>query len=286
MYTFVSSLFQDPMELLTIEWSIGHAMLDPHSFSKTVILYGEGGHGKSTMIEVINSALMGCCGTIPDGALSNLGSGLKQDVASIVASNRVVTAGDVGGADRNTNLSVIKSITGHDFIQMSPSRVKTACTLFYATNHLDDPNSNPEWKTPAIMRRVVVVLMNAPIMDDFSGKVPYDPVSRLDFALRCVHTRLSYPYMPVSGVSIVYTLVGSKMDEISKFIVARDAQDCTEDDSTVATSIVAGAIGITTEEAGQLARRVSKWCVIEIGEFYYIKGIAPSKVYKDLYEKE
>lgn len=278
IYRFLAPLFVDPLELKTFEWCLGHAFVDPHSYSKTVILYGEGGHGKSTIMSVVNSVFFGCCNTIPDSALENLNAGVSIKVASIVASNRIVTAGDVGGANRNTNLTVIKSLTGHDYISIPPSRVKTACTLLYATNMLDDPLLNEEWCTPAIMRRVVVILINSKIVENFSDRIPYDPTSRLDFALRCVHTRLSNPSMPASSISILMTLMGSRFHTVSSYLVEVAEEDSDDEDLMNANAIVAGALSLTVERVGELAKRITSSCVTEVGGVLYIKNIAPSSI--------
>ncbi len=287
IYRFLSPLFVDPIELKTLEWCLGHAFVDPHSYSKTVVLYGEGGHGKSTIMSVINSVFLGCCNTISDSALENLSGGVSVKVASIVASNRIVTAGDVGGANRNTNLTVIKSLTGHDYISIPPSRVKTACTLLYATNILDDPLMNEEWCTPAIMRRVIVILINSRIVENFSDRIPYDPISRLDFALRCVHTRLSNPSMPVSPISVLMTLMGSRFYSVSKYLIDVDDGQADDEDTMNANSIVAGALLLSVERVGELAKRITSSCVVEIGGILYIKNIAPSdKAYSDMYQQQ
>lgn len=281
MYQFLRPLFPYDIELKTIEWTVGHALIDPHSYSKAVILYGEGGHGKSTMLAALNIALLGCCGTIPDRSLVALTKGMTQDVASVVVSNRIVTAGDVGSLDENTNLSVIKTLTGHDYISMPPSRARSACTLFYASNRLDDPLRNPEWVTPAIMRRVVVVPMNATIPEGLDDTVPQDTNSRLDFALRCVHTRLSTPYMPVSATSVLLTILGSKFETVAKYFqVLSDDEEADDEYIILANSIVAGVLGITTERVGELAKRISLSCVKMIQSQYYIKNIIPSEHYE------
>ena len=232
------------------------------------------------MMSVVNSVFFGCCSTIPDSALEKLHNGVDTKVASIIASNRIVTAGDIGGTGRNTNLTVIKSLTGHDYISIPPSRVKTACTLLYATNSLDDPLDNPEWCTPAIMRRVIVILMNAKIIENFSDQIPYDPMSKLDFALRCVHTRLSNPYMPVSSISVLLTLMGSRFGLVSKYLVEAYEGDIDDDDMIVANTIVAGALNLTVHRVGELANRISKASVVEVSGILYVKNIAPSGLYE------
>ena len=280
MYRYLAPLFVDPVELKTLEWCIGHSLIDPHTFSKTVILYGEGGRGKTTTINALASALMGCCGTIPDSALVNLGAGLPERVVQTVASNRVVTAGDVGGEGRNTNLTVIKALTGHDYMPLGALRVKTACTLLYATNTLDDPRENTEWTTDAIMRRVVVIGMTAVVSDESLANVPKDSISKLDLCLRCVHTRLTNPYMPASPMSILLTLMGSRFEAVSKYLVPVNEAEADDQEIIEANNIVAAAINKTTEEVGRLARRITPYGVIQIGDFYYIKNIEPSIHYR------
>lgn len=279
MYKYLSPLFVDPIEMKTFEWGVGHSLIDPHNYSKAIILYGEGGRGKSTVINTISLALMGCCGTIPDAALVNLSAGLPDRVAQIVASNRIVTAGDVGGAGRNTNLTVIKALTGHDYMSLPPLRVKTACTLLYATNSLDDPRENNEWCTDAIMRRVVVIAMTAIVSEDSLMGIPRDTISKLDMCLRCVHTRLTNPYMPISSMSVLLTLMGSRFEDVAKYLVPVEDGEADNEDVILANNIVASALNLTTDEVGRLARRITPSGVVQIGDFYYIKNIEPSVHY-------
>lgn len=279
MYRFLKPLFVDPIDMSTIEWCIGNALVDPHSSSKAVVLYGQGGRGKGTFLGALTIALIGCCGTIPDGALVSVSRGMPVSIASTIVSNRIVTAGDVGSMDDTTNLSIIKTITGHDFIPIPPTRARSACTLFYASNRLDDPTINTEWPTEAIMRRAVVINFTAYIPEGIEDVTPQDPVSRLDFALRCVHTRLSNPYMPVSPFTVITTILGSKIDDAMKFLAPIDPEEADEDEVILANNIIAGYAGVTTAVVGQLATRISHNAVCEIRSKKYIKGIVPSNAY-------
>lgn len=266
--------------MLTVEWAIGNALVDPHNFSKAVILYGEGGRGKGTFLGALTIALMGCCGTIEDGILVSLARRMPPEVASAIVSNRIVTAGDVGSLSDSTNLSIIKTVTGHDYIPIHPTRAKSACTLFYASNRLDDPTVNTEWVTAAIMRRAIVINMTAYIPEGITESTPQDPVSRLDFALRCVHTRLSYQSMPVSSFSVITTILGSKIVEAIDYVGPIDPEEVEDEEVIIANTIVASYAGITTEQVGQLAKAISHDAVCEIRSQTYIKGIAPSSNYK------
>ena len=279
MYRMLSPLFVDPVEMKTVEWAIGNALVDPHSFSKAVILFGEGGKGKGTFLGALTIVLMGCIGTIPDGALVSLSRGLPAEIASTIVSNRIVTAGDVGSVGDSTNLAIVKTITGHDYIPVPPTRAKSACTLFFASNRLDDPCANPEWASPAIMRRAIVVHMSAVLPEGLEANVPQDPVSRIDFALRCVHTRLAYNHMPVSPLSVIITILGSRYEDAMKYLAPMDHEDTLDEEVIAANSIVAGYIGISTERVGILARNISIDAVCEIKSVNYIKGIVPSAEY-------
>jgi hypothetical protein len=286
MYRFIAPLFPNQVELQTIEWAIGNALIDPTTSSKAVILYGEGGTGKSTLLAAIKTSLMGCCGSIPDKSLVGLAKGMSNSVASIVVSNRIVTAGDVGGYDDSTNLSVIKSLTGHDYISIPPLSARSSCSLFYATNRLDDPRKNLEWMTSAIMRRVVVVSMSTDALSYAETTMPQDSVSRLDFALRCIHTRLTHSSMPVSGMSIILTLLGSLATEVMPFLTEDDDENITERDGSAVLGIVAGITGIEPAQIGELAKKISASAVRSVRGVYHLVGICPTDLYYDNIDPE
>lgn len=121
--------------------------------------------------------------------------------------------------------------------------------------------------------------MNAKIIEDFSGRIPQDPISRLDFALRCVYTRLTNPNMAVSLTSILLTIMGSLYYEVSSYIVLADGFEVDDDEIRTANAIVAGVVRKTVEEVGQLAKRISKSAVVNIGGIDYIRNIVPSDSY-------
>ncbi|CCU82736.1 hypothetical protein BGHDH14_bgh02902 [Blumeria hordei DH14] len=279
MYKFVSPLFSDPGDLLTIEWALGNALLDPVHVSKAIILYGEGGTGNSTLLAAIKTSLMGCCGSIPDNALVGMEQGMSDDVASIVVSNRIVTACDVGGLGENTNLSVIKSLTGHDYISIPPLSARSSCSLIYATNRLESPKGNSEWMSATIMRRVVVVSMNSDALSFTERSMPQDLTSRLDFALRCIHTRLVYPHMPVSPLSVILTLTGSSSSKVLQYLKESNSEDITDTDGNIVLSIIAGAVGVECSVVGEMARKISLSAVKQVRNLYHIVGAKPSDFY-------
>jgi hypothetical protein len=282
MYQFISPLFPYEQELLTIEWILGNALVDPNATSKAAILYGPGGTGKSTLLALIKIAFMGCCGSIPDKSLIGLAKGMSNDVASVVVANRIVTAGDVGGIDDSTNLSVIKSLTGHDYISIPPLSARSSCSLFYATNRLDDPRKNTEWLSTQIMRRVVVIPMTTDALGFTENTIPQDHNSRLDFALRCVHTFLGHPYMPISPMSVILTLLGSASNEILHLITEDDDEDISDDEYFSVLGILSSAVSIDLASIGELVRKISPSAVKVIRTTYCIVGLRPTIAYYEM----
>jgi hypothetical protein len=281
MYNFISPLFKNPVELQTIEWAIGNALVDPCTSSKAIILYGKGGTGKSTLTAAIRIALMGCCSSIPDKSLIGISKGLSDDVASIIVGHRMVIAGDVGGIDDATNLSVIKSITGHDYISIPPLSARSSCSLIYATNRLDDPRTNKEWLTPQIMRRVLVVLMDADALTFTANVIPQDATSRLDFVLRCIHTRMQHRYPPVSSMSIILTLMAHRGLDAFAYLTEDDDSTITDEESMTALGIISGILDISSDLIGELVKAINPNCIRMVRSTYVIKGIRPTDAYMD-----
>ena len=80
--------------------------------------------------------------------------------------------------------------------------------------------------------------------------------------------------MPASPMSILLTLMGSRFEAVSKYLVPVNEAEADDQEIIEANNIVAAAINKTTEEVGRLARRITPYGVIQIGDFYYIKNIA------------
>lgn len=160
MLKFIRVLFNDDTELRTILWILGLVAVDPSSVSKFLLLYGPGGTGKSTLIGLIEDIFNGCCGTISSSVLTSKSSVIPVDTVRTIASNRVVTAGDINLENHQLNLHVIKEITGHDSVSIPPIKVRTRCSLVAASNDLPHPNIQKTWCSAATSRRTIVVPMS------------------------------------------------------------------------------------------------------------------------------
>jgi hypothetical protein len=79
---------------------------------------------------------------------------------------------------------------------------------------------------------------------------------------------------------LLMTLMGSRFNSVAKYLVPVVDYEVEEEDIIIANNIVAAALSKTTEEIGVLARRITPYGVVQIGDAYYIKDIEPSVHYR------
>lgn len=131
---YIAQLYPDPRDLVTLLWHIGNCVVDPVSNPKSLMLYGPGGSGKSTVLRVIANVLGSCCGLLPDGCLTSLNNGMPVAVASVIAANRMAVCYDVALDKFPLNMAVFKNISGSDYVRVGELSVKTNCSLTIGTN--------------------------------------------------------------------------------------------------------------------------------------------------------
>ena len=272
IYKYLAVLFINPVELDSIKWIVGMAAVDPGSSSKFLLLYGPGGTGKSTTIEVIENIFKGCCGALNSDALTGRFNSIDQGTARTIASNRVVTGGDVNTETSRLNLHTIKEITGHDSIAIPPIKVRTRCTLVAGCNSLPDPEEQPSWCSTAISRRAVVVTMSVSTSLIPKREPPDSIEDCIDFLMSCVYLFLSNPTsMPVSTRCILYTVLGKGYDKIrDKIEITEDATEQEVFDANMALDI---HFHLQPHTLGELASLISIDAVIIFGSLYFIKNI-------------
>lgn len=272
MLKFIRVLFNDQIELLTIQWTLGLIAVDPSSVSKFLLLYGPGGTGKSTLIGLIEDVFNGCCGTISSGVLTSKNSNITAETARTIASNRVITAGDINLETNNMNLHTVKEITGHDSVSVPPIKVRTRCSLVAASNNLPHPRVQPTWCSAAISRRVLVVPMN--IKTSFIPNVerPDSVEDCIDFLLSSVALYLdNVGSPPISMRSLMYTILGSGYAEIQEKI--EFGEDFSTQDIFDANTQIEIHFGLELHSLGELALLVCPDCVVEEGSIFFVKNI-------------
>lgn len=132
----VSKLYS-PEERQKIEWAIGSVVSgDARKIQKFLVLYGEGGKGKGTIISILDRLFQGYTATFNAKALT---SNNNQFAAEVFKNNPLVAFqhdGDLSKIEDNTQLN---SIISHEPMVInakyeSPYTAKAICMLFLGTN--------------------------------------------------------------------------------------------------------------------------------------------------------
>lgn len=270
---YITPLFHDSTNLATFRWILGNALVDPSSVSKFLLLYGQGGTGKSTLISIIEDCFKGCCATIRSTVLTEakLDAKTQQDTDKAVASNRVVTAGDINLATSKLNLHTVKELTGHDSISVPPLKVATSCSVIAACNNLPRPSVQKDWCTTALSRRTAVLFMNVDTTKIPRRLVPNDEYDVLDFLFGCTDMFLKTPYMPLSTECLLYGILGGD------YIFIKDKiqiyEKCTVQEVFDANTKIEVYLGLQLHTIGALASLMSPSSVIHEGTIPFVNNI-------------
>lgn len=271
LYRYLAVLFLDQTDLLTIMWIVGNCAVDPGTMSKFLLLYGPGGTGKSTLIRAVEAVLRGCCSTIKPGTLTDPRDDISMDTARAIASNRMLTAGEINLESSKLNLHNVKVMTGHDSIAVPPINVSTRCSIVAGCNDLPDVKVQKSWTSTAIARRMVIILMNVDTSLVPKLQMPDTTEDLLDFLMYCVHIKITYSNMPITTRNILRTILASNFNEIEDKIEISD--DCTEQEMFDANSQIEIYLGLSLHTIGNLASLISPDSVTIIATIKFIKNI-------------
>ena len=120
-------------------------------------------------------------------------------VRGSVCGNRVVTDLDANFSGKSLNVSVVRSITGQDFMNVSRISTKASASISCGSNNLPDVRQTSDWKQVAAFRRLAVIPMTADATSLCATRVPADKVDNVDFAILCVYVRSRFSAsMPVT----------------------------------------------------------------------------------------
>lgn len=271
---YIAQLFRDTRDLITVLWHVGNAVLDPVSNPKSLMLYGPGGSGKSTVLRVIANALGSCCGLLPDGCLTAYNNGMPISVSSVIASNRMAVCYDVALDKSPLNMAIFKNISGSDYVRVGELSVKTNCSLTIGTNGYPDVDKQPDYTSDAILRRIVGVYMDVSALDIPIVAEPSDADDRIDFVCAAIYTRMSHEYIPVTPLTVLATLTSSYYMQARSLIEETDERVGFGEAIEVLT-IIGHLINCSPEAAAYKARLVSRGAVYEWNDRMFIKGLRP-----------
>lgn len=271
---YIAQLYPDPRDLVTLLWHVGNCIVDPVSNPKSLMLYGPGGSGKSTVLRVIANMLGSCCGLLPDGCLTSPNMAMPVSVASVIASNRMAVCYDVALDKFPLNMAVFKNISGSDYVRVGELSVKTNCSLTIGTNGYPDIEKQPDYTSDAIMRRIVGLYMDVSALDIPIVAEPSGMDDRIDLAAAAIYMRMLYEYIPVTPNTVLSTLTTSFYTEVRN-LVEETSDTIGTDEAYEVLCIIGFFIKARPEAVAYKARLVSRTAVYELEGRMFIRGLRP-----------
>lgn len=136
-YDELISVLYEPEERAKLEWAIGAIVAgDAKDIQKFIVLYGEAGAGKSTILNIIQKLFAGYYTTFEAKALTSSSNAFSTEVFKSNPLVAIQHDGDLSKIEDNTKLN---SIVSHEEMTMNekykPSYMaRVNCFLFMATN--------------------------------------------------------------------------------------------------------------------------------------------------------
>ena len=224
----VSTLY-DEDNRRKIEWAIGSIF---EGDSKFFVFYGEGGSGKSTIINIIERLFEGYSASFKSQALA---SGNNRFALAPLASNPLVALEHDGNLSRIADNTVLNSLIAHEKMPIdekfkSAYEMKFDCMVFMGTNspiHITDTKSG-------LIRRLIDICPSG-------NRVPHGEYDQLvrdiyahlgELATHCIEVYKHYgphyydAYKPLSMMyktNFLYAFVEDNLDEFDGGISLRSA---------------------------------------------------------------
>lgn len=181
-YDQIIGTLYEPDERAKLEWAIGSIISgDAKNIQKFIVLYGEAGAGKSTILNIIQKLFEGYYTTFEAKALTSSGNAFATEVFKSNPLVAIQHDGDLSKIEDNTKLN---SIVSHEEMTMNekykPSYMaRVNCFLFMATNR---PVKITDAKS-GIIRRLIDV---KPSGNKLAPKLYHTLMSQIDFELGAI----------------------------------------------------------------------------------------------------
>ncbi|KAJ3219739.1 hypothetical protein HK099_004579 [Clydaea vesicula] len=216
----------DDDALKVLIWTIGNGLIDPVSNSKLIYFRGDGGDGKTSLIEILESVLDGCIVPLTKDYVC-LDKQLDNVDLARAASSRFVSCSEVTTNDGKINEKFWKMMTGGDLIASSFGDVRLRCTVFLASNVIWYKYNaiSMKWFT----RRTIVLPMKRLDRKATPPKAQYTSIEKSTFLFNCIHYRLVHKSIPITIKYALMTILGSgytKIERCIQFVECSDFLDC------------------------------------------------------------
>ncbi|KAJ3318128.1 hypothetical protein HDV06_000808 [Boothiomyces sp. JEL0866] len=251
-------------------WTIGNGLIDPVDQPRILYLYSNGGHGKSTIIDILNVVLRGTMKPLSEDYLSKNIELSTFDIQNLIDC-RFTSIGDSSMKDGKINESFWKTVTGGDSISTPMGIVCSKATLIVGSNDIWYPNSRIHnlWFT----RRGCVIPMKQKMEVKYEGS-PYgedETVEKLKFIMSCIRTRLQSDSPPVTMRQALMTIFGRSARKATRGIKFVQNDDYTAGLS--ATWSICLSSGLEYDNLIDLVESMSKYLVIRVQNSKVLRNI-------------
>lgn len=270
--SYLYPLFRRDSDMDTVKWVIGNCLLEPTSTPRAMIVFGPGGTGKSTLLNVITEMLEGACGTVPDGTYTNSSKSLSDKVVAQLIGNRMVVCGDADGME-SLNTHALKTSVGHDFIDYAGYKTKVICSLTIATNGLPDPIKDREYTSDPVMRRTLCVFMNTAASLLPQLRRHQDQKVLVDFMCSCLYVRMQHEHVPISSSNVLLTLCGARWVALSREV--EECDDPSLDDMIEVLCLIHAYTLIPLDNIAHKASLISRNSVVRVCGRLFLRGLKP-----------
>ena len=256
----------------TILWAIGDMLYDG-SNKRMFILYGPGGVGKSSVVNIIAAAIGGTIPVIsPDYIVykpnNYYNKVVNANILMEASSSRLVNVPDVENNNyEEINMQNIKALTGGDEI----NGMKVSVTLLMSVNNLFHYEHQSNYTRTDRVRRIVVVPTVARRDNDNSDLPPLHQDSIDELMQFAIRTRIKYSKPPLRVDALLCTLFQNRYKDALKLITIDYTAN--EIDCMVATQLLCWIFNIASEEMDNCLRWVGTESVIEYAGCYFIANI-------------
>lgn len=269
---YLLPLFRNEMEYEMLLWLVGNCLLDPQESAHLVILYGQGGTGKSTLMAALRVLLNGCCRPVDMSELvSRRTTRVAPEVVEALASVRLGICGYVDFSAGEISRHFVNVAMGGDPVAVPPFSATIRSSVMVGTETLPSLASNPGLKSEAVQRRVRVLPMVANARELPRAELPTDEKSHMHWICRCLSTRLAYDHLPMSPRAVLLSLFYNSYPVGAKIV--EESRSATSKDSVAATKMLATVLGVDMSWLSDLLRLYGPNCRITVGGTNYIKGI-------------
>lgn len=261
--SWIRGVFDDH-DMRTVLWLLGDLFAD-FGNKRMFILYGPGGVGKSSVVNIIATAIGGMLTRIGPQYITSIPNSystysLPNSVLLNAACSRLATTADVEVRDGSIiNMQTIKALTGND---MGEGGVRVNVTVIATMNKLYVPQKMSDHARADIVRRVCVIPTRLTRSSEDVDTLPIDQTSLEELIRYSLRTRIRYSLPPLSPDAVLYTLYQGRYKHIRCTI--EPCMSATLGDCIAVTLLILWTLHIEHIDLQAILHRIGSDCCFQM----------------------